>query len=77
MLVDLEVPTIGLHKIDGPTSITYLTQTPIFECGVWLGVDPRTYAKISCVQKRLDLHAQTVFTILGFIVNIMLEREAT
>ena len=59
-----------LTKLSGPTPVTYLERTPIFEwCMVRCGSNNR-HQKDMCL-KEFGMHVQNLLTILDLIVNII------
>ena len=58
------------YKIDVSNLVPYLSWTPIYVSGTWLGVAPRTDTKKTCL-KEIGLHAQNMISILGSIVSMI------
>jgi hypothetical protein len=62
----------GTYTIDVPNLVTYLNQTPMFEWCVVRCISINGYQNDTCV-KDSGLCAQNMRTILGSIVNIIMD----
>ena len=57
----VKIVNLAAHKVDVPSSVTYLNQTPIFEWYV-VGVAPRIDIKKMCL-KEIGLHTQNMIIV--------------